>query len=94
MVFPALRSLRFRGVGAFRFVSVAKKYAGSHASNEAIKAYTDGWSKWSNGVLRPNTEIHLASDDEMLVFAKAEFAYEAAAPSPVDGKQILLWIFD
>ncbi|MGH9675713.1 MAG: hypothetical protein ACRD36_01310 [Candidatus Acidiferrum sp.] len=41
------------------------------------------------GVLRPNTEIHLASDDEMLVFAKAEFAYEAAAPSPVDGKQIL-----
>lgn len=74
--------------GHFDLVSLAKKYAGSTATDAEVKAYTDGWSKWSNGVLRPNTVIHLACDDEMLSFAKAEFSHETAAPSPVHDKQI------
>ena len=75
--------------GYFDLVSLAKKYAGSHATDAEVRAYTDGWSKWSNGALRRDTIIHLASDDEMLLFAKAEFAHEAAAPSPLRDRQVV-----
>jgi hypothetical protein len=54
-----------------------------------VKAYTDGWSKWSNGALKPDTVVHFAIDEELLDFAKATFAHEAGAVSPLHDDQIL-----
>jgi D-alanyl-D-alanine carboxypeptidase len=75
--------------GNFDLMSLAKKYAGPNATPTEARAYTDGWRKWSNGALRPDTVIHLDSNEEMLLLAKAEFAHEASSPSPVSEKQIL-----
>ncbi|MFZ1217351.1 MAG: hypothetical protein WAO13_28840, partial [Pseudolabrys sp.] len=50
---------------------------------------TDGWSKWSNGALKPETVVHFAIDEELLDFAKATFAHEAGAVSPLHDDQIL-----
>jgi D-alanyl-D-alanine carboxypeptidase len=79
----------FGKVGHFDLTAVARKYAGGDATPGQIKAYTDGWSKWSNGELQPGTVIHFASNDELLTFAKAEFAHEAAAISPLRDEQII-----
>jgi hypothetical protein len=79
----------FGNDGQFELEAAAKKYAGAGARPSQIKAYTDGWSKWSDGTLQPNTIIHFASSEEMLLFAKAEFAHEAAALSPLEETQIL-----
>jgi D-alanyl-D-alanine carboxypeptidase len=79
----------FGNDGQFELGSAAKKYAGGRANQRQIKAYIDGWSKWSNGALQSNTIIHFTSNDEMLMFAAAEFAHEAAAVSPLAEAQIL-----
>lgn len=75
--------------GSFDLTSLAKKYAGANATPAQVKAYTDGWTHWSNGQLLPTTILHLALDSEMLSFAHAEFAHEAAAVSPLHDDQIL-----
>jgi D-alanyl-D-alanine carboxypeptidase len=51
----------FCASGFFDLTSLAKKYAGPHATPAQVRAYTDGWRKWSNGALQPDTVIHLAS---------------------------------
>lgn len=79
----------FGKTGQFDLVSLARKYAGQNATSAEVKAYTDGWSKWSNGALQPGTVIHFALDEELLDFAKAEFAHEAGAVSPLHDDQIL-----
>ena len=79
----------FGKTGQFDLVSLARKYAGQNATSAEVKAYTDGWSKWSNGALQPDTVIHFALDEELLDFAKAEFAHEAGAVSPLHDDQIL-----
>ena len=79
----------FGKTGQFDLASLARKYAGQNASPAEVKAYTDGWSKWSNGTLQPDTVIHFAIDEELLDFAKAEFAHEAGAVSPLHDDQIL-----
>lgn len=75
--------------GQFDLLSLAKKYAGGNASQSQIRAYTKGWTKWSKGRLKPDTVIHFGSKDEMLSFALAEFAHEAAAQSPIHDDQIV-----
>jgi hypothetical protein len=75
--------------GHFDVNSVARKYAGKDAKPKEVQAYIDGWSHWSNGALRPDTVIHITNDQELLVFAKAVFAHEAAAVSPVHDDQII-----
>jgi D-alanyl-D-alanine carboxypeptidase len=79
----------FGQAGQFELSSVAAKYAGGNATPSEVEAYTDGWSKWSNGTLRPGSIIHFGIDDEILTFAKAVFAHEAAAFSPLHDDQIL-----
>jgi hypothetical protein len=79
----------FGKTGQFDLASLARKYAGQDATPAQVKAYTDGWSKWSNGALQPDTVIHFALDEELLDFAKAEFAHEAGAVSPLHDDQIL-----
>ena len=79
----------FGKTGQFDLASLARKYAGQDATPAEVKAYTDGWSKWSNGALQPDTIIHFALDEELLDFAKAEFAHEAGAVSPLHDDQIL-----
>ena len=37
----------FGETGQFDLASLARKYAGQNASPAEVKAYTDGWSKWS-----------------------------------------------
>jgi D-alanyl-D-alanine carboxypeptidase len=70
----------FGKAGQFDLASVARRYAGQNATAAEVKAYTDGWSKWS---------IHFAIDEELLDFAKATFAHEAGAVSPLHDDQIL-----
>lgn len=79
----------FGKAGQFDLASLARKCAGQDAKLAEVKAYTDGWSKWSNGTLQPDTVIHFAIDEELLDFAKAEFAHEAGAVSPLHDDQIL-----
>jgi D-alanyl-D-alanine carboxypeptidase len=79
----------FGETGQFDLASLARKYAGQNASPAKVKAYTEGWSKWSNGALQLDTVIHFALDEELLDFAKAEFAHEAGAVSPLHDDQIL-----
>ena len=79
----------FGKTGQFELASLARKYAGQNATAAAVRAYTDGWSKWSDGALQPDTVIHFAIDDELLDFAKATFAHEAGAVSPLHDDQIL-----
>jgi D-alanyl-D-alanine carboxypeptidase len=79
----------FGKTGRFDLAFLARKYAGQNASPAEVKAYTDGWSKWSNGALQLDTVIHFALDEELLDFAKAEFAHEAGAVSPLHDDQIL-----
>lgn len=79
----------FGKAGQFDLASLARKYAGQNASPAEVRAYTDGWSKWSNGILQPDTVVHFAIDEELLEFAKAEFAHEAGAVSPLHDDQIL-----
>jgi D-alanyl-D-alanine carboxypeptidase len=69
----------FGKTGQFDLASLARKYAGQNATPTEVKAYTDGWSKWSNGALQPDTVIHFALDEVLLDLAKAEFAHEAGA---------------
>jgi hypothetical protein len=78
----------FGRVGHFDLVSL-QEYAGTGATSTEVKAYTDGWAKWSGGTLQPNTIIHFSSDNELLALAKAEFAHEAAAISPLGDDQII-----
>jgi D-alanyl-D-alanine carboxypeptidase len=79
----------FGKAGQFDLASVARRYAGQNATAAEVKAYTDGWSKWSNGALKPETVVHFAIDEELLDFAKATFAHEAGAVSPLHDDQIL-----
>jgi D-alanyl-D-alanine carboxypeptidase len=79
----------FGSIGYFDLVSLAQKYAGRDATAAEIKAYTDGWAKWSGGALQPTTVIHFSNDNELLALAKAEFAHEAAAVSPLGDDQII-----
>jgi hypothetical protein len=79
----------FGKAGQFDLASVARRYAGQNATAAEVKAYTDGWSKWSNGALKPDTVVHFAIDEELLDFAKATFAHEAGAVSPLHDDQIL-----
>src|SRR4029079_11444325 len=48
----------FGKTGQFDLASLARKYAGQNASPAEVKAYTGGWSKWSNGALQLDTVIH------------------------------------
>lgn len=79
----------FGAAGTFDLQTLAKHYAGANATPTEIQAYLDGWSRWSGGSLGAATKIHLAKDDELLPLAKAEFAHEAAAISPLRDDQIL-----
>ena len=80
----------FGQAGQFDVISAARKYAGGNATIPQIRAYVDGWGRWSGGVLKANTVIHFAARDELLLFAKAVFAHEAGAESPVTEAQIRL----
>jgi D-alanyl-D-alanine carboxypeptidase len=79
----------FDTTGAFDLQTLAKKYAGADATSVQIKSYLDGWNKWSNGTLHPDTVIHLLDNSEMMSLAKALFAHEAGAFSPLCEAQIM-----
>lgn len=79
----------FGGAGKFDLTSLGRKYAGANATLEQVKAYTDGWKRWSGGALKPASVIRFASDEEMLAFGRAEFAHEADEVSPLTDAQIL-----
>lgn len=79
----------FGEVGQFDITAIARKYAGSTAPDAAVKTYIDGWSHWSGGKLKSNSIIHLQSNDELLRFAKALFAHEASAETPLSDAQIV-----
>lgn len=76
-------------LGKFEIKTLARRYAGSDASEEAVQAYINGWSHWSEGHLTKDTVVHLQSDDEMIRLAKALFAHEAGATIPLHDDQIL-----
>lgn len=78
----------FETSGQFDVGTLARKYAGSSAPESAIQAYIDGWSRWHSGALDADTVIHLNSNEELVEFAKALFAHEAAAVTPLHDDQI------
>lgn len=79
----------FGELGQFDLTSLARRYAGRNASERAVKAYTDGWARWSGGVLDASSVVHLSSNPEMLQFATALFAHEAASQTPLHDDQII-----
>ena len=78
----------FGTAGSFSLEALAKKYAGSGASDADIRAYTKGWSNASGGALTPGSVFHLQSTDELLSLGKAMFTHEIGKDSPVSEAQI------
>jgi hypothetical protein len=71
----------FGKTGQFDLAALARKYAGQSATPAEVRAYIR--------CLQPDTVIHFTLDEELLDFAKAEFAHEAGAVSPLHDDQIL-----
>ncbi|NTG45242.1 L,D-transpeptidase family protein [Rhizobium rhizogenes] len=80
---------QYGDTGQFDLKSLARSYAGGNAPESAVKAYTDGWSRWSNGTLDENSVVHFSVEQELLPFAKVLFAHEAGALSPIQDSQII-----
>jgi D-alanyl-D-alanine carboxypeptidase len=77
---------RFKKDGFVSVLVLATKYAGGAANGSAVKAYLNGWKK---RLPSPAKDAYkLASNQEMLVLARAMFAHEIGKPSPLSDTQI------
>lgn len=78
----------FAKTGSFTIERLARKYAGSGASEAAVSTYVAGWRKASGNQLEGSTIIKLSSDNELLTLARAMFHHEIGKKSPLSDAQI------
>ncbi len=70
--------------------TLARRYAGvDRVNHRAAQAYINGWRRFSNRRLNADSRIHLASEDQVLLLARAMFAHEIGSNSPLKDEQII-----
>jgi short subunit fatty acids transporter len=78
--------------GTLTVRGLAKRYAGSDAPSSAVDGYVQGWSVHAGGGLSGDTVLSMASNADVLKLARAMFAYEIGAKSPLKDDQIIFGV--
>jgi len=75
--------------GTLKVGTLARKYAGvASETDPAARTYITGWRRWSGNTLTAASVLRLDDDADMVVLARAMFAHEIGAQSPLNDDQI------
>lgn len=86
------RRYGFETQGQFTLVQLARRYAGSEASERAVQTYVKGWSKASGSVFTAETTFRVGNNDELLSLGQAMFTHEIGTATPLKANQIVFGI--